>query len=45
MGQVCDPKQSDEAEPERDMLDPARPGPDHGKVDMKKEVSRTAAIS
>ena len=24
--QVCDPNQSDEAEPERDVLDPARPG-------------------
>lgn len=27
--EVCDPKQSDEAEPERDMLDPARPGQLH----------------
>eukprot|EP00435_Cladocopium_sp_Y103_P053297 s2689_g17.t1 len=29
--EVCDPKQSEEAEPERDVLDPARPGPVMGR--------------
>ncbi|CAL1132834.1 unnamed protein product [Cladocopium goreaui] len=27
--EVCDPNQSEEAEPERDVLDPARPGQLH----------------